>query len=215
MRKKQINKKGYGTKVAQPDAHIVVVCGGSGVGKTHWLTGEIRKERRVMVWDMKGEYARDFGYQKVTGKMELLEIMKTSSLARISFQSVEAKNFDFFCRAAYAWGDCTVIAEELADVTTPAKAPTGWGMVVRRGRDRALRVYGVTQRPSESDKTIIGNRTLIHCCLMPRAQDRLYMAREMDISKERLDRLQRYEWIERGQDGTIRQHIKGKTVYVT
>ena len=83
-------------------------------------------------------------------------------------------------------------------MTSPGKAPLGWGMVVRRGRDkeRRLKVYGVTQRPSESDKTIMGNWTLIHCCLMTRFDDRAYMAKEMNIPREAIDSLQPLQWIE-------------------
>ncbi len=51
----------------------------------------------------------------------------------------------------------TVIVEELADVTTPQKAPESWGVLLRRGRKYGISTYAVTQRIQEIDKTIIGN----------------------------------------------------------
>lgn len=177
--------------------NITLVCGGSGSGKTAWLVRQIKRERRVLVWDMKGEYARDHGFEAVDTLPALIARLRAARVARIAFRSIRPAEFDAFCRAAYAWGSCVVIAEELADVTTPGKAPLGWGMVVRRGRDRALIVYGVTQRPAESDKTILGNVTRIHCCMLPFARDREYMARQLDIAQARIDAMQPLDWIER------------------
>lgn len=178
-------------------ANITLVCGGSGSGKTAWLVREIKRAKRVIVWDMKGEYSRDHGFVRVSSRTQLVKLLRARERGRFAFCSIDPREFDFFCRAAYAWGKCVVVAEELADVTSPGKAPLGWGMVVRRGRDRALCVYGVTQRPAESDKTVIGNATRIHCCMLPRPGDRAYMARELDIEQSRLDALRPLEWIEK------------------
>ena len=78
-------------------------------------------------------------------------------------------------------------------------------MVVRRGRHQSLTVYGITQRPAESDKTIIGNATLTHCCKLKRAPDRAYMAREMGCAPALLDALKPLEWIEADELGRIRR----------
>lgn len=182
---------------AARSASITLVCGMSGSGKTHWLLSKIKKQNRVLVWDMKNEYARDHGFESIDNKGALIERLRTSRTGRIAFHSINPKDFDFFCRAAYAWGRCVVISEELADVTSPGKAPLGWGMVLRRGRDRRLIVYGVTQRPVESDKTIMGNVTLIHCHALPLQSDRDYMAKQLDVPPQRLNDLEPYEWIER------------------
>ena len=59
-------------------------------------------------------------------------------------------------------------------------------MLLRRGLKYGITIYAVTQRPSESDKTAIGNATHIHLCRMTRNQDRRYMAAEMDIPVEKI-----------------------------
>jgi hypothetical protein len=110
--------------------------------------------------------------------------------------------------AAFSWGNCTAVAEETADVTTPAKAPVGWGTLVRRGRKRGISIIGVTQRPAESDKTIIGNATKIHCGMLKRPQDRKYMALEMDVPLQVVNELKPLEWLE--VVAGIEGHKKGK-----
>ena len=184
-------------------ARIFVVCGGSGTGKSAWVKQQIAKAARCIVWDITGEYARH-GFEPICSAARLIESLRQSA-ARVAYVPPSLGHFDFFCRAAYAWGRCTVVVEELADVTTPGRAPSGWGVVVRRGRHRGLTVYGITQRPAESDKTVIGNATLTHCCKLKRDPDRAYMAREMGCDKSLLDALKPLEWIEADEHGRIRR----------
>ena len=178
------------------------------MGKSAWLKREIAHDRRVVVWDMKNEYAAGAActaVYKITDLIARLE-SRGSSSGRFALVSSSVSQFDLFCRVAYKWGEwggVTVVAEELADVTSPGKAPLGWGMVLRRGREVGLTVYGVTQRPAESDKTILGNYTRIHCTRLKRAEDRVKMAREMGVSVAVLDALPPLSWIECTDAGEI------------
>src|SRR3569623_2110456 len=108
-------------------ASIIVVCGSSGSGKSAWVKQRIAKARRVLVWDVDDEYE---GFERITAPAALIEA------------------FDLWARAAFAWGNCTAVAEELAGVTTPGKAPPGWHQLVSRGRKRGIEVIGETQRTS-------------------------------------------------------------------
>jgi hypothetical protein len=183
----------------QPDraADIRLITGQSGSGKSFYVKSCTDSSKRVLVWDVKGEYR---GFQRIEGdRLALVRALKGAGAGRFAYVPRHLADFDFWCQAAYAWGHCDVIAEELADVTTPGKAPPGWGVILRRGRERVLRVFGVTQRPAESDKTIMGNWTLARCFSLRREGDRAYMARELGVSQGMLDSLQldRHEWIER------------------
>lgn len=190
-------------------ARIVVVCGGSGTGKSAWTKQQIARKRRLLVWDPDGEYATDGFCRPVAGKARLIEALAAAKNgpARITYLPRDLKDFDFWSRAALAWRNCTAVAEEIADVTSPGKAPPGWGQLVRRGRKYGVEVFAVTQRPAESDKTIIGNATLTHACRLKRARDRAYMAEEMGIDRVDLDALKPLEWVECDDRGAIR---KGK-----
>ena len=184
---------------------IVVVCGGSGTGKSEWLKRLLAKSRRMIVWDVKREY-RAAGCTELFRPSDLVQAMR-SKQGRYAFipPQVNQELFGFWSRCVLAWGDCDAIAEETADVTTPGKAPDGWGQLIRRGRDPGVRLYAVTQAPSESDKTVLRNHTLIHCCALKRDQDRAYMAREMGVEKPLLDALKPLEWIESDDMGKVRR----------
>lgn len=168
------------------DGTITAIVGSAGGGKTAWLKQQIAGVPRLLVWDIEGQYTEKT--KAVYTKEQLVKAIQ-SPTARISYQPKALTDFDFWAKCAFAFvrlgaeaGVMTaIVAEELADVTSPAKAPEGWGMLVRRGRKYGANIYGVTQRPAESDKTLFGNAHVIHCCGMQRANDRVYMARELDV----------------------------------
>ncbi|HET8882608.1 MAG TPA: hypothetical protein VFM56_10580 [Solimonas sp.] len=190
-------------------ASITVVVGSSGSGKSAWLKRQIKTARRLIVWDPDDEYG-GAGFHRVTTIAQLAEALRGASAGRFAFVPASPAQFDAWSLCAFAWGNCVAVAEETADVTTPGKAPPGWGTLVRRGRKRGITLYAVTQRPSESDKTVIGNATCLHVCMLARAADRQYMARELDVQQSEIDRIAPLEWIEkrRGVPGISRGKLK-------
>lgn len=190
-------------------ASITVVCGGSGSGKSAWVKQQIKKASRLVVWDIDDEYDSDVsGIERLTTIAELKDRLKTRKKGKFCYVG-KPGDFNNWCKCVFAWGNCVAVAEELAGVTSPAKAPDGWHTLVSRGRKRGIVIYGVTQRPSESDKTIMGNSTVKHVGLMPRAKDRKYMADEMDIDQRQLDSLQPLEFVEK-EGQAVR---KGKVLF--
>lgn len=114
---------------------------------------------------------------------------------------VTEKHFVTFCRLAFVWmlshERSTLVVDELADVTHPGKATRGWGAIVRKHRKfRYGRVYAITQRPAESDKSIMGNATVIHCGRMNLESDEDYMAKYLRIPREDIAALHDLEYIE-------------------
>lgn len=194
-------------------AHIVLVCGGSGSGKSWWTKTQTAHEARALVFDYKDEYGKPGpgGYHRVTRLTDLKSalIKVGAGPGRYAFVG-NAAEFESFCWLAYHWGNCVVIAEELSAYTSQSKAPPGWHACITRGRGFGMKVYGVSQRPMESDKTIIGNATLIHCGKLKRAGDREYMAKEMDLPVSELARLKPLEWVEVSDEGDVRRGRMGK-----
>ena len=193
----------------QNNPHIVSVVGTSGHGKSTWLMLLLKPSRRMLVWDPKDEYARtDRSVVRITSLEELratLLACPDKNPGRYAFVPYSMKCFATWCECALDWGHADIVAEETADVTSPGKAPESWGKVIRRGGGVGLRVYGVTQRPSESDKTIFGNRTYVHCHALMRPGDRRYMANELGIDQSILDDLRGFDYIEVGKNGTIKR----------
>lgn len=167
------------------DGTLTVAVGASRSGKTAWVKQELaRQPGRVLVWDVEGQYAAE-GYTAARSPLALVQAAANSSLRKIAFVPPSLEAFPFFCKVAWVFartaGHKALVVEELADVTTPAKAPDAWGIIVRRALKYDCDIYAITQRPAESDKTIMGNAGVIHCCGVQRAKDRAYMAAEMDL----------------------------------
>lgn len=178
------------------EARIIVVCGSSGSGKSAWVKQQLAGAARVCAWDPDGEYAELRGFTAITRARDLPRVLARSRAGRFAFVAPLAA-FDHWALCVFGWGNCVAIAEETADVTSPGKAPPGFGQLIRKGRRRGITLYAITQRPSESDKTALGNATRLHVCQMVRAKDRAYMAAELDCPPENLAALKPLEFIER------------------
>lgn len=115
---------------------------------------------------------------------------------------ISRDHFTAFCRLAYVWMRShdrgVLVVDELADVTSPGKATPGWGEIVRKHRKfRYGHVYAITQRPAESDKTIVGEATTIHTGRMNLESDEDYMARCLRVPLEDIQALPDFQYIER------------------
>ncbi|WP_432209991.1 hypothetical protein [Marinobacter alkaliphilus] len=179
-------------------AAIQVVCGSSGSGKSVTIKKRLQKEKRLIIWDVDDEYTGEMGIpgcQRFTCLRQLADRLRTAKAGKFAYVG-KPSDFNNWCRLVFAWGYCAAVAEETAGVTSPAKAPEGWHTLVSRGRKRGIKpLVGVTQRPAESDKTIMGNCSSIQCGLLTRAKDRKYMADELDIPVEYITRLGEEEYI--------------------
>ena len=122
---------------------------------------------------------------------------------RVSYRvPVSRENFALFCRLAWVWGRLhpgVIIVDEIADVTTTAKAPMEWGEIARKVRAFGTDVYVTTQRPQEADKTAQGNASLFHCGRMSDADDQKYIARRLlgGVDVRLVSALLPLQWIER------------------
>jgi hypothetical protein len=190
------------------DGKLAVVVGSSRSGKSAWVKKQIKRHPRVLVWDIKAEY-KD-GFTQISNKKALIDFLKAhqNKPFKACYVANDLKDFDYWSRVAYTIGrikPIIIVSEELADVTSPAKAPAGWGMLVRKILGFGCDIYAITQRPAESDKTIMGNATYFHVGRLARAGDRSYMAKEMDIPVVNLNVLKPLEWIEKHSCGAVKR----------
>lgn len=190
------------------DGKLIVACGRTRSGKTVWVKRQVARGP-LLVWDVEGQYE---GCHVASTRRELVALAFGGERGgqrktRISFQPRSLGEFGFWADVAFAWVRLNaqqgiagnVVAEETSDVTTPAKAPDQWGILLRRGLKYGSNIYAITQRPSESDKTALGNCTDIHCCSLQRPRDREYMAAELDLPVSELESIdwQRLEYLHR------------------
>ncbi len=166
------------------DGTLAYVTGSPGAGKTSWVRDRVRRARRLLVWDGKGI---DWGPRQDCEVLQSLSELKARALGagamRVSIRiPVTREHFEAFCRLAWVWARFrpgVIVVDEIADVTSTAKAPVAWGEICRKARAFGTDVYVTTQRPQECDKTAQGNALLYHCGLMADADDQRYVARRL------------------------------------
>lgn len=185
---------------------LTAVAGASRFGKTGWVKQQIKTAKRLLIWDIRGEYIAkgEFGWpgcERIDNIPELAKRLKETATtgARIAYWG-NLKDFQAWSDLAYAWGQywpAVIVGEEIADVTNPAKAPEGWGQLIRKGLYYGNHIYAVTQRPAEADKTVWGNASVTHCHGMVLPTDVEYMARMMGVEPGVISGLAKLEFIER------------------
>lgn len=184
------------------DGRLVILSGKSRSGKTAYTVKAVANDKRILAWDPEDQWAQLRGWRRITTAKDLLAAIDKPGNARLAYVPQGAglvKQFDFFAGSALYWGryhgSCTVIAEELADVTSTAKAPGNWGLLLRRGLKRGITIYAISQRWQEADKTAIGNASEIVCFCMATALNTAYMARNTRIPLDALNALVPLEYI--------------------
>jgi hypothetical protein len=182
------------------DGRLYVISGASRSGKTALCTRLLKSERRAVAWDPEDQWASLPGWRKVTNRRELFEAMRTPGYMRLAYVcggDLKAE-FDFLCACVLHAGrfvaPLVFVAEELADVTTPAKAPNNWGILVRRGLKRGISIYAISQRWAEADKTAFGNASE-YIVFPSRADDIGYIARKTGLPEIEVAALVPLEYI--------------------
>jgi hypothetical protein len=177
------------------DGRLVIVAGASRSGKTAWVKKQVAKAPRVFAWDPEDQWAALAGWQRVTTRAGLLAAVQKPGAGRVAFVAGGdmPAAFGFWAGCVqYAGryvGPCVAIAEELADVTTPAKAPGNWGILLRRGLKRGITIYAISQRWAEADKTAMGNASEYVIFRQATGPDAAYMARYTRVPAAEIDAL--------------------------
>lgn len=196
------------------DGRLYVIAGASRSGKTAWTRKQTAKARRAFAWDPEDQWAQLPGWVKVTTRKELLAAAQRKGPQRIAYVAggdLKAE-FDFFAGCAmYAGryvGPLDVIAEELADVTTPSKAPGNWGILLRRGLKRGITLWCISQRWSEADKTAVGNASDFVVFRQSSGDDVAYLARKTGLDVDAIRGLAPLDFVH--LDALTGQHKRGR-----
>lgn len=189
----------------QNEAQIWAVLAASGMGKGVFIKGELRKQkpRRLVVWDFMDEY-QEFATKIETTDHIRQHMLKVGSgplrvryVSKASGEKNVRKEFEVICELVHAWGDCTFIVEELANVTTPGWSPPAWRKMTTSGRHMGIKVIGTSQTPALVDKTFLANCTMIHAGPLRMATHRQAVSANTDIPEADLATLRQFEFIQR------------------
>ena len=176
------------------------------VGKSTGMKRLVSGDLRLVCWDPNDEYTRE-RCQRVTTLEALRRAMLAagSGPARFAFVPLIVSRlvFEDFCRLARAWAEpgvhgrapLTVLVEELADVVPPGRAPTWWGVLLRAGRHRGIKVRAVGHSPREVDKTVIRMATAVRVHTLGSLAERLYLEEQLELERGSLGELQPFHFV--------------------
>jgi hypothetical protein len=182
------------------DGMLYVVSGASRCGKSTQVARMMAHSRRAVAWDPEAQWCDQPGWRKITTRKALLAAIQSPGHMRLAYVAGGdlKQEFDFICGCVMFAGRhiaaLDFVAEELADVTTPSKAPGNWGILVRRGLKRGINIYAISQRWAEADKTAMGNAS-VYVVFASRGEDVNYIHRKTLIPLDELISLQKFEFV--------------------
>jgi hypothetical protein len=180
----------------KPDIRAYIGATGSGKGVSVRAHLKDVRPTRFLVWDPLGEYSAFV--RLTTGDLAAVAKAAKGGAFAVAYYpgpdvSTYADKFALFCRIAFAAGNCVVLVEELADLTSPSFAPMPWRRLTTQGRHRGIRIVTCSQRPAQVDKQFLGNCTYIRCFTLRYPQDRQAMAGAMSVPLVQIEELQTVE----------------------
>jgi hypothetical protein len=188
----------------------IAAFGARGTGKTAWVRQLLRKlaPARLMVWDFKHDAdLAGVGKGFTSWPAFVKECTRNTFAARYlpSNDHDMTEQFDAFCRLAWREGNLTMMVDELPEVTKANRAPPAWRKCVNVGRSydngtKALAIIGAGQRPTEVDKSFLGNCDVIHTGRLGFANDAKLFASMWGIPYADLSNLPDLHWVEKRAD---------------
>ena len=183
------------------DGRLYVIGGASRSGKTAWTRKATAKEKRIFAWDPEAQWCDVPGFRKITRRADMLKAMGATGPLKLAYVAGGKlqDEFDFFTGCAMYAGryvePLAVISEELADVTTPSKAPGNWGILVRRGLKRGISIYAISQRWAEADKTAVGNASEFVLFRQSSGDDVRYLSKKTRVPEQEINDLKQFEFV--------------------
>ena len=175
---------------------LMVLVGASRSGKTKKALQMLKPHKLVLIWDVEGQYENiDYRAKSLGALWQMLR--QTAGKRAVIAYTGKLSEFNGFCELAFWWvransvagKKCAVVFEETSDVTNPGKAPEHYGIILRRGLKYGADLLAISQRPAESDKTAIGNASMVHVCRLQLSRDKKYMADMTGLNVKDLEAL--------------------------
>lgn len=198
-------------------ALVIGAFGARGTGKTAWLMQAEARTPALAIWDYKHDprmASWGTAYTDLAAFVRALDARTFTArylVDRAGGALPVPRQFEIFCSACFLRGNMRMFVDELPAVTRAYKAPDAWRECVNIGREyrhparREILHLGISitaQRPSEIDKSLIGNLDVIHAGRLPFKNDAQSLAGSLGVSASDLMQLQDLHWIERRSDRT-------------
>lgn len=183
------------------------VFGATGTGKTAWTLQQIAAMNppRLMVWDPKHDHTLQHLGVECTDWAAFVRATKAKTFrARylMSHDHNQHEQFAAFCELAWREGNVLLFVDELAEVTKASHAPAAWKKIVNVGRSydkgrKSISVIGVSQTPTEVDKSFLGNCDLVHTGRLGNVAAAKTFAQQWGINAAEITGLPPLHWLEK------------------
>ncbi|MGB0664401.1 MAG: hypothetical protein ACPGMR_11510 [Pontibacterium sp.] len=185
----------------RPDGSLGIAIGASRSGKSVLVKRVVENAERALVFCPKGEYASQFGFERITNKEALIKRVREvgKGKARVNFIANSKADFDFFCAVAFVFNmaaQATIVVEEVGQYTNAGKAIGAWGRLITQSLAYGPTILATVQRGQEVDKTILGNATFVHVLRHANQRDREDIASRLDVPVEAVpdEKLKFFQW---------------------
>lgn len=199
------------------DGRLIVLAGASRSGKTAYAAKLVGGAPVAFAFDIEDQWGRLPGWTRHTSAATWAAAVLAHKPGRHALVPGGdlSEAFAYFCTIVFTyadrWGRCVVVAEELADVTSPGKAPARWGALVRRGLKRGVTIIPISQRWAEADKTALGNASEFVIFRQSSADDVRYLVKKTRVPGAEIDSLLPLEFVR--YDAHTQTHQRGKLTF--
>lgn len=184
------------------DGRLIVIAGASRSGKTAYVKQQVESAARVIAWDAEDQWAQVKGWRRIASRADLLRAATAESgpmkIAYVAGGNL-AEEFGHWAGCVQYAGryvaPLVAIAEELSDVTSQAKAPGNWGILLRRGLKRGITIYAISQRWAEADKTAVGNASEFVLFRQSSGGDVVYLSKKTRVPATEIAGLKPLEYV--------------------
>ena len=185
------------------DGKIYYTAGVSRSGKTTETFNRVKNAKRLIVWNVKGDFAKKLKNVKlftdIKAFFQYCNTMKGKPM-RVAFQSVTLQHFDTWAKIAYAlaqFNAIEIVCDEASDVNNAGKAVGWWGVLIRQVLCTGSNVHVICQRPATNESDSLGNASIVSCFRLTKSSDRKMMAENMDVPVAEIVSLKQYEFIDK------------------
>lgn len=185
---------------------ITLIFGKRGSGKSYLAEKLIREERRLVVFDVMGEYKNGvvFGTENHEQLCTFWRYIYHGSF-RIIYRPIKPDDeIGRICELVYELGNLTFLVEEIDCYCSAFKISDEFAAIVQRGRHKNIALIGITQRPYGIHRLLTSQAKEIYVFNTNEPRDREYLRTLLGQEIEpKLDALKQFEFVkwEDGKEG--------------
>jgi len=190
---------------------VILIFGKRGSGKSYLGAKLLNDERRLVVFDVMGEYTDGvvFNAEQYEQFIEFWRRVYRGNFRLIYRPLRPDVEIERIAELVYACGNVTFFVEEIDCYCSAYSISDAFAAIVQRGRHKNIQLVGVTQRPFGIHRLLTSQAKEIYVFNTNEPRDRDYLKSLLGVGvEEKLDKLKQYEHLHWSDDGTDELRIE-------